>query len=350
MLTHISIKGFRRLRDISIAMKPLTVLIGANGVGKSTFLDALQLLSVSADGRLSDFISYSGGLSAMISGVDTVGTLEISASLAPQQRRYGFTLVTRGFGYAIQHEFLDSDDISPRENDAKGHETHLSALRDSDSRDIKRALSADFYYARNFNLTGRADQPQQLSPALSPGFSGENLLSSLYNIREHHPDVFEDLLFALTTVFPSFKKLSLPLVANGTVGLQWFENELAGALSAKQVSEGTLRFLWILTALHSPDENAMILIDEPESSVHPELMRIMVEVIRDTALRKQVVVATHSDRLLDFLEPSEVVAMNRDEEGFATLQWADTMDLDHWLRDYTLDDLWQKGLLGGRAW
>jgi predicted ATPase len=93
----------------------------------------------------------------------------------------------------------------------------------------------------------------------------------------------------------------------------------------------------------------LTLIDEPEVSLHPELISLLVGLLREASRHKQIVVATHSDRLIRFLKPEEVVVMDSAEDGTSTLTWADKMHLEEWLDDYSLDELWRNGRLGGRG-
>ena len=71
--------------------------------------------------------------------------------------------------------------------------------------------------------------------------------------------------------------------------------------------------------------------------------------MREASRRTQIVVATHSDRLIRFLKPEEVVVMDLDEEGCASTTWADSMDIDRWLAEYSLDEVWRMGRMGGRS-
>ena len=91
------------------------------------------------------------------------------------------------------------------------------------------------------------------------------------------------------------------------------------------------------------------MIDEPEVSLHPELLSLLADLMREASQRTQLIVATHSDRLIRFLEPEEVVVMDIAEDGSAVAAWADTLDLDDWLAEYSLDDVWRMGRMGGRA-
>ena len=91
------------------------------------------------------------------------------------------------------------------------------------------------------------------------------------------------------------------------------------------------------------------MIDEPEVSLHPELLLLLSDLLREASRRTQIVVATHSDSLIRFLRPAEVVVMDIDEDGHASAAWADTLDLGKWLSDYTLDEVWRMGRMGGRS-
>jgi energy-coupling factor transporter ATP-binding protein EcfA2 len=128
--------------------------------------------------------------------------------------------------------------------------------------------------------------------------------------------------------------------------MTWRDGSFSKPLYMHQVSEGMLRFVWLATLLQSPGLTALTLLDEPEVSLHPELLNLLAGLMREAANRTQIVVATHSESLIMFLKPSEIVVMDVAEDGTANLQWADKMKLDQWLDEYTLDELWRNGRLG----
>src|SRR5271167_2989887 len=107
-----------------------------------------------------------------------------------------------------------------------------------------------------------------------------------------------------------------------------------------QLSEGILRFLWLATLLQSPGLTALTLLDEPEVSLHPELLNLLAGLLREASARTQLIVATHADRLVRFLEPNEVVTLDLADDGMAQSTWADQLDLGEWLKEYTLDEVW----------
>ena len=129
--------------------------------------------------------------------------------------------------------------------------------------------------------------------------------------------------------------------------MTWKDKNFSKPSYMHQLSEGTLRFLWLISFLLSPDLPAVTLIDEPEVSLHPELLQLLVDLMREASERSQLIVTTHSDRLVRFLEPKEVVVCDM-EDGVTTMKWGDSIKLDHWLEDYSLDQLWAMNIIGGR--
>jgi predicted ATPase len=188
-----------------------------------------------------------------------------------------------------------------------------------------------------------------MRPAALPGKNGEDLVSCLFYLRETDRDRFEAVEDALRSAFPGFERLDFPPVAAGTLAMSWRDRHFSKPLYTNQLSEGMLRFLWLVTLLQSPGLTALTVIDEPEVSLHPELLSLLADLFREASRRTQLVIATHSDRLVRFLEPTEVVVIDSDEDAMARLTWADKLDLDEWLAEYSLDEVWRMGRMGGRA-
>ena len=186
-----------------------------------------------------------------------------------------------------------------------------------------------------------------MRPAKLPGANGEDLVSSLFDLRETDPDRFEMVEDTLAAAFPDFEKLSFPPVAAGKLSMTWKDKSFSKPIYVHELSEGTLRFLWLVTLLQSRELTAITLIDEPEVSLHPELLRLLADLMREASKRTQLIVATHSDRLIRFLRPDEVLICDL-EEGLMTATWADKLDLEKWLEEYSLDEIWAMNVIGGR--
>jgi predicted ATPase len=187
-----------------------------------------------------------------------------------------------------------------------------------------------------------------MRPATLPGSQGEDLVPCLYSLRENDPERFEVLEDTLVAAFPDFERLSFPPAAAGMLAMTWKDKNYSRPMYMHQLSEGTLRFLWLATLLGSRDLPPITLLDEPEVSLHPELQSLLVKLMREASARSQIIVATHSDRLVRFLTPEELLVVET-EDGAARLTWADSMEIDDWLADYSLDELWRTRRLGVSA-
>ena len=190
------------------------------------------------------------------------------------------------------------------------------------SEQLRRILSSATQYPdRTLEVGRRAPVrlPQQLRPATLPGENGEDLASFLYNLRESRFEKYEAIEDSLRAAFPGFESLSFPVAAAGMISVTWNERAFRNPFYMHQLSEGTLRFLWLVSLLRSPNLSTITMIDEPEVSMHPELLALLADLMREASGRTQIIVATHSDRLIRFLEPSEVVAMDVGEDGRASM-------------------------------
>ncbi len=213
----------------------------------------------------------------------------------------------------------------------------------------RRLASSTFYHALDVSPRSPVRLPQQVQLSRLPGKNGEELVSCLFYLREAERPRFDAIEDALKAAFPGFERLDFPPVAAGTLALTWREKGLSRPFYMHQLSEGTLRFLWLATLLQSPGLTALTLLDGPEVSLHPELLSLLAGLLREASRRTQIIVATHSDRLMRFLTPDEVMTMNTSDEGLTEVAWADELDLEKWLEEYTLDELWRNGRIGARA-
>ena len=372
--SRLQVHGFRRLRHLDLPLSPLNVLIGANGVGKTSILEVMRLLAASADGRLQDTTAAAGGLTSLMTHdfnepmrfmltrpVEHEETFEYALRLQPGKLAYGIPL--ESLTAKDNAKFIESqggdigyyDDKAEKLSPTWTHkplETSLAQVPRmfQEPENFRAALSSStFYHALNVSMNAPVRLPQAMQPALSPGQNGENLVSCLYFLRETAKDRFEAIEDTMHAVFPGFECMNFPPVAAGALALAWREHPYSQPSYAHQLSEGTLRFLWLVTLLQSPELPTVTLIDEPEVSLHPEMLSLLAELFREAAMRTQLIVATHSDRLVRFLDPSELVVCDLDESGGTTATRANDMELDAWLEEYTLDQLWSLGRIGGRA-
>ncbi len=376
---QLSIQGFRRLCDVRLSLRPLSVMIGANGTGKTSVLDVLSLLAFSAQARLSSSISELSGLASVLT-YEKAEELRLSISnevpgddplqyflcLRPQGLAYEITEETLGnrqpdtLGYwhirSLAHDVVYYDpekrNLARPTWEHNPLETSLAQVPKmfQEPEDFRRRLaSSTSYHVLNVDPRSPVRLPQAMGPAELPGRNGEDLVSCLFYLRETDRNRFEAIEDSLRAAFPRFERLDFPPVAAGTLALAWRERGFSKPFYMHQLSEGILRFLWLTTLLQSPGLTALTLLDEPEVSLHPELLSLLADQLREASQRTQILVATHSDTLIRFLEPAEVVVLDSTEDGMTALTRADELDLDAWLKEYSLDELWRNGRLGARA-
>lgn len=376
---RIGIHGFRRLFDVEVEMRPLTVMVGANGAGKTSFLDVFSLLAASASGRLDDKLAEFGGLSDLLTR-DRSQSLEFSLQMSTAQEplEYYLKFALRGQGYEIRSEMLTQRTDPQARQPFKHIDSHGSEIRyynllekglvrpnwehksfetslyqvpkmyEEPERLRTQLASCTRYGALNVDAKSLVRLPQRMRPVKLPGADGEDLVSCLYYLRESDPDRFEIVEDTLEAAFPDFQGLKFPPIAAGMLAMTWKDKNFNTPLYMHQLSEGTLRFLWLATLLQNTELSAITMIDEPEVSLHPALLSLLVDLMREASDRSQLILATHSDRLIRFLRPSEVLVCDLEPNAETQMNWADSMDLDQWLADYSLDEVWSMNVIGGR--
>lgn len=378
----LKVDGFRRLCgvDIDFTDRPLCVVIGANGSGKTSLLDVFSLLAATAQGRLREKINDLSGLSAILTngkrarlslGVSTASedaadNFRYELRLLPQRNLYtvesesliGVTANKQSFTYLdsstgeTHYYDLDSGKLEKPTWAPNRLETSLSQVPkhlELPEHFRSHMESSVYYHTLDVGARSPVRLPQPMRPASLPGTNGEDMVTCLYEMREADPDRFDAVQDALRAAFPGFERLNFPPVAAGALAMLWRDRNFPPGFYPYQLSEGALRFLWLVTLLRSSELPEVTLLDEPEVSLHPELLAILADLLREASQRSQIVVATHSDRLVRFLNPNEVMVADFAEDGLTKLTWADSLDLDRWLTEYTLDQVWAMGRLGGRA-
>ena len=379
-ITRVGITGFRKLHDMDLETRPLMVLIGANGVGKTTMLDAFSIMSASASGNLNKVLSHYGGMPSLLTrGVSEELSFSVKMEVpneAPldyrvklEQSANGYTIPLEVLsqsreGYDDPFKHIDSAYRNIRyfevektklvrpNWDHNPFETSLSQVPKMfrQPEDLRRILGTiDHCHVLDVSARAPIKLPQPMKPAEKPGLNGEDLVPYLYYMREIEPDSYEIIVDTLKAAFPDFEGLGFPPVAAGLLTMTWRDRHFGKPMFLNELSEGTLRFLWLVSILHNPTLSTVTMIDEPEVSLHPELLQLLADTMREASRRTQLIVATHSDRLVRFLKPEEIVVMNAEEDGCTSAAWADSLDLEQWLAEYSLDEIWRMGRMGARS-
>jgi predicted ATPase len=176
-----------------------------------------------------------------------------------------------------------------------------------------------------------------------------NIASFLLDLRDDEPGSYELIRDTIRLIAPFFDDFLLRPKTKGPnelVRLEWRQKGSDFPFQPYQLSDGTIRFVCLATALLQPEPPAAIVIDEPELGLHPYAISILADMIKSASERTQVIVSTQSPTLLDYFEPEDVIVVNR-KNGRSTFERLDAANLSEWLDDYSVGELWQKNVVRG---
>ena len=158
----------------------------------------------------------------------------------------------------------------------------------------------------------------------------------------------EAMVEGLRDLYPEFSDYHVNVEA-GTVQVEFFEGSLS--IPATRLSDGSLRYLCLLAILLDPRPPSLIVIEEPEVGLHPDLLHKIADLLVAASQRTQLIVTTHSNIIVDALtdHPESIIVCEK-EQGCTTMKRLSQSELDPWLKDYSLGQLWTQGDLGGTRW
>jgi len=339
------------------------VLIGANGCGKSNFVSFFYLLREMVEGRLEKAVNKAGGADTHLFLGPQV-TEKIRGHLEFGVNGYTFSLEPTADDRLIFDEEQIEYEAMPggrtsSVNRSIGHGHGESRLKKQItgntynkkiSEHIYDAISSwTVYHVHDTSDTAAMRRSGSIrdNERLRP--DAGNLAAFLYWLREEEKDTYQVVIETVRLVAPFFKDFKLrprKKKDDKYIQLEWEQQDCDYPFLPSQLSDGTLRFIALATALLQPDPPPTILIDEPELGLHPYALEVLANLILQAEERTQVIVSTQSAPILNWFEPEQIVVINR-HDGESQFERLDEKDLGDWLEDYTLGELWQKNVYGG---
>jgi predicted ATPase len=358
-LDHIYLTGYKSIREMDLELRSLNVLIGANGAGKTNFISLFTLLRNIMDRNLAVYVAQHGGGDALLHfGRQTTPHIEIKLTFGANG--YACTLIpAAGDTFIFETEevyFHDKSYATPYQQWlGEGHkETRLFNEVGQPTTRIARYViqsmkSWRVYHFHDTSPSAKVKQTNDLNDNAVLRPDAGNLAAFLYRLQETKPQAYQRIVFAVRQVAPFFDNFILrpdPLNPQ-KIRLEWREQGSETYFSADHLSDGTLRFICLATLLLQPDLPATILIDEPELGLHPYAIVLLASLIRKAANHTQVIISTQSVPLVNQFKPEDIVVVDRAGSD-STFRRLDTPQLEIWLDDYGLGDLWEKNVIGGR--
>jgi len=350
----------------------LTVLIGANGSGKSNLVAFFNLLSFMMSGTLQLYIGRKGGGSSVLHyGPKRTPLLATTLRFEGENgwSEYGCTLAFASPDRLIFTDervaFQRPSEVRPFTKVLNSGQAETDLLSVSTGTDPTAATVARIFLSRlkglrvyHFHDTSetayiRTNQDVNRNQILLS--NGGNLASFLYMLQGSFPLHYERIVSTVRLAVPYLREFDLApdrLNAN-QITLRWRDQNPDYEFGPHQLSDGSLRAIALISALLQPEEllPTVIFIDEPELGLHPSAIGIIGKLIKAVSAKRQVVVATQSPRLLSECEPEDVVVVEREEDdkgyGESRFRRLAKEDLGEWLKDYDLGVLYEMNVTGG---
>lgn len=369
MLGRLVIEGLGAVRRVDLDITTdVTVLIGANGAGKSNVVGALELISRIWGDSFQQQIVDRGGMSSMIfEGIDGPAErtrLEVYGTPDEVECQSGYRVDLRAADddSAILTESLLFHDRSHNPNP---YEQWLGTGATSKARRV--AAESEDQRLRNFAgyvtplLAGcrvfHFDDVSASAPVKGWATEGDdvalrpnaaNIAAYLLRVRDEHPRHYRRIVAAVRQVTPFFDDFVLEPNAAGRIRLRWKQKGLDRTFMAREASDGTLRFICLATLLLGPDMPSTVVLDEPELGLHPAAIAVLADLVQSAGQTgHRVILATQSVPLLSHFPLEDVVVLDR-AAGTTVATRPDSADLVGFLEEFSVGAMWEMNLLGGR--
>jgi predicted ATPase len=387
ILKRISISGYKSIEKADIELRPMNVLIGANGAGKSNLISLFKLAYEMRQGRLQRFVLDWGADALFFYGTKTTERIEVNFCFHDSDFGYFIYRVrlgaTRGSSVTLQEDLplvhgaeLPAT-VTPDEMihvpDAQvwrsgggilpesQFEDHVDIWRRDPAPRSQAAARAGELAARSIQGWGIYQFADTSAFAgirrrcyqgdnLKLHTDGSNLAAFLFKLQAVGGTPYNRIVQTIRLIAPWFGDFVLePIKPNETdVQLNWRDRYSDTVFGPHQLPDGALRAMALIALLLQPQEDmpSLIVIDEPELGLHPAATTIVTGLLRAASLRSQVVVATQSPSFLDEFDPADVIVVDR-EDGRSRFTPQSPEQLHDWLQDYSLGELWQRNVIGG---
>lgn len=368
-ISRIKIENYKSIRELDLELRDVNILIGGNGVGKSNFISFFKLLKNLISNNLQAYIAKVGGPDNIHHhGLKTSSTFSwqiffyhdgaqnyYKAKMAAnRQNKSHFIFEEIGF------DKVSDGENWYRENLGGPHfETDLHAQKDLKKK--QRGYAGTSEYVTNafeqFKVYHFHDTSDTAGVKLSGNISdnrylredASNLAAFLYRLQQTAPNSFKQIESTLRRVAPFFDKFVLePDAINPReIQLEWREKGSEKYFNGHDLSDGTLRMICLLTLMLQPEPPATIIIDEPELGLHPFAINMLASVINSVKHKSQIILGTQSVTLIDQFTPEDIIVVDR-KEGQSVFQRITKDQYEDWLDDYSMGEIWEKNLIGGR--
>ena len=356
-LKHIKIEGFKSIKALDLNMKSLNVLIGANGAGKSNFISIFTFLRNLSRGKLQHLTKVHGGADNFFH-FGNKNTSEINLKVDVGKNSYAAILGQQPFDdeFIILEEYcgIFSSERKYMHNENRSESELADASKDPVVDYTKKYLDkCRVYHFHDTSTSAAFKKTKKLSSNDYLHEDAANIAPFLYRLKNNYPYSYNNIVRTIRSIAPFFHDFYLEPSGEDedqSILLKWLHEEYDEPFSAQQLSDGTARFICMATLFLQPDTLApkTVIIDEPELGLHPAAIEVLADIINACSQKNmQIICSTQSVELANYFKPEDFIVVDYDK-GVSSFQRLELDQVEHWLDDYGMGDIWAKNLIGGR--
>lgn len=362
-ISRIDIEGYKSFgKKQEIALGQVNILIGANGVGKSNFLSLFELMSNLMIPDLQSYVSKQGGADTFFyKGLKTTKKICLRFDFADD---YGF-----GYRLCLEPALPRDIDITKEEYLRDGKATSgLGVYRPNQAhkesvipnKDIRygeiNKVPKIFISSKVYHFVDTSDFAEIRGLVYENDHvvldsDGRNLAACLKHLKKNYKQYYDRIINRIRQIMPQFGDFVFKYkeAELHNINLDWMEQGSSQVFRSDQIADGALRFMALASLLLQPPEllPPIIIIDEPELGLHPEAIMDFMGMVKIASQHSQIILATQSPYLVNCVEIDQIIIADR-ENNSTVLKRLEADKYKEWLRDYSLAELWEKNLIGGR--
>jgi predicted ATPase len=368
-IAKLRLSGFKSISSegVELSLEKVNVLIGPNGAGKSNLIQFFRMLNymlAGPTGNLQGFVAEQGGANALLHD-GARRTSQISACLqfetAKGENLYDFRLIHSAGDTLIFAE--ETCCYSPKAFNTRnkpialgGWHKESKLLEAQSAEPSKKTITTIRHLLRQFVVyqfhdtspTSRLKLKTSIHESHYLQHDAGNLAAFLLSLHGSSFRHYRRIIETIRQVAPFFEDFVLD-PEYGSILLRWKEFGSDATFAAYQASDGLLRTFALITLLLQPEEKlpALLVIDEPELGLHPFAINLVAGLIQAAAQTSQILISTQSPRFVDQFETEDIVVVERTGRA-SSFERLDAKQYQEWLDAYSVGELWQKNVFGGR--
>ncbi|GAA5522201.1 AAA family ATPase [Aliifodinibius salicampi] len=359
-LDKLKIQGFKSIREAEISLTDINVLIGPNAIGKSNFISLFNLFNSLIKEELQNYVAKSGGADSLLH-YGSKETSKMEFELFFGQNSYRIVLEpTHDDKLLISKEYcrFHKKGYDTPYTEKIGSSNFESNLNKKVRKNLRRRVpyyvqdalkNWKVYHFHDTSDDAGVKKTCKIDDNISLKKDASNLAAFLYRLKETAPENYSLIERTVKRIIPFFGRFELhPSRLNeDTIKLEWREQGNDKYFNANDLSDGTIRFISLATLLLQPSLPSTIIIDEPELGLHPKAISILGSLFRKASHRTQLIISTQSVNLVNEFDPSDIMVLDR-QDAQTKFEHLDLESLNNWLEDYSIGEIWEKNLIGGR--